>query len=195
MDTLALGTASSSARPQVRSAALSRTNSTSSPHSRKVHTPARVTNGLPSDSTSSPTHSSHAHRYHHASCRQTTSAVLPGSTLSQSTTHQPDYSPTTSSSYLQDKLQRERKLGSERLAAQPIDDNGLPSNLGSFQSSPTRTRTTEDSQAVSSGGDTSKSKGLCIREMEQVGCLSRSPAYSGILRDVSIANSGFIGCL
>lgn len=72
------------------------------------------------------------------------------------------------SSYLQEKLARERKVDSERSASRMSNGPDTTLNSGILRISPTRANTTDGERPQSSGGGSSKKKGLGLKEMEQV---------------------------
>lgn len=74
------------------------------------------------------------------------------------------------SSFLQEKLQRERRFESERSSSRMSNDMSASVDLKVVHSSPARSTTAEGKRPRSSGGNAeqTKKKGLGLKEMEQV---------------------------
>ena len=121
-------------------------------------------NSSTSHAAGSPITPSHPHRYHHAAGSRI-------SHLSRETSADSIQSLPPVSNFLQERLQRERKIESERLVAQASNDMMSASlDLRTVQSSPPRGPPSEGRRPMSSGsrGEATKKKGLGLKEMEQV---------------------------
>lgn len=98
------------------------------------------------------------------------SADPPRSQLSRETTDEAKQPVPQVSSFLQERLQRERKVESERSSSRMSNDPMSASlDLRTVQSSPVRSGTSDGRRPRSSGGaEPAKKKGLGLKEMEQV---------------------------
>lgn len=81
------------------------------------------------------------------------------------------------SSYLQEKLQRERRFESGRSSASRTSSDAMSATaeVRAVQSSPVRASTSDGRRPRSSGGDPAKKKAMGLMEMEQVVLLSAWP--------------------
>jgi hypothetical protein len=138
-----------------------RTDSRSSGSSARTRMTTPSTNSSASPAT-------HSHRYHHSSCARTSAIERPRSQLSREATDEPSLPPV--SSFLQERLQRGRKIESERSASRMSNDMTTASlDMRAVQSSPPQGGQSEGRRPISSGGaETTKKKGLGLKEMEQV---------------------------
>lgn len=114
-----------------------------------------------------------AHPIAHPFRRRTSSrgaADLPRSQLSRETSDDARQPVPQVSSFLQERLQRERKVESERSSSRMSNDPMSASlDLRAIQSSPARSGTSDSRRPRSSGGPgPAKKKGLGLKEMEQV---------------------------
>ncbi len=121
-----------------------------------------------------------SHRYHHGSNPKPGTPRPAPPMLSRETSSESRHSVATSS-YLHEKLQRERKVEGERSAAAAASVSRMASDLSTSlelrasQSSPVRSSTSDSRRPRSSGGDGTKAgeltkkKGMGVKEMEQVG--------------------------
>ncbi|KAK0705471.1 hypothetical protein B0H67DRAFT_498159 [Lasiosphaeris hirsuta] len=110
------------------------------------------------------------HRYHHTRCNRSSTVDPPRSQLSREALENSRESLPTMSTYLQERLERERKVNdSERSSSRASNEAmSTPSDLRAIQSSPPRKTPTEGRRPRSSGGgEPSKKKGLGLKEMEQ----------------------------
>lgn len=123
---------------------------------------------------------SHTHKFHHSNCHQPlTPRERPRSQLSRESRDSRESRETSDesrsiappvSSFLQERLQRERKVESERSSSRMSNDPMSASlDLRAVQSSPVRTGAADSRRPRSSGGgEPTKKKGLGLKEMEQV---------------------------
>lgn len=130
-------------------------------------------------STSPQLHNAHpAHRFHHASCSQPTlspkQSARPTPQLSREGSVESTRQ-TPVSSFLQEKLQKERRAESQKhgssVASGANSDASASVDLGSVaqQQSPVRNNHLDvDRPQSTAGADASQKKGLALKEMEQV---------------------------
>lgn len=153
-----------------RAAPFPRAASRSSTSSTKTRTTHLSSNGsfshLPPSPQQSATRSSH--RFHHSVC---SSSERPRSQLSREASEDSRQSLPPVSSFLQERLQRERKVESERSSSRLSNETMNASfNHRTAQSSPARSGASDSRRPRSSGGaePVKKKQGLGVKEMEQV---------------------------
>lgn len=159
-----------------------RANSLSSTHTSSSRMASRSNNSSSSNLTSSPKQKSSnlSHRYHPA--RMSTSSSIDGPRLSLakessdgSQRSESRQSNGVTSSYLQEKLQLERKLDSQRSVSRMGDHMTSSLELRPIQSSPARRLSNNDARrprsSGGSSGDPVKKKSLGLKEAETVRCL------------------------
>lgn len=140
-------------------------------------------------SSSSPrlAHAHTTHRYHHAACaRSANSPQLSGRStpqLSRESSLEPA-AISTASTFLQEKLQRERRAHSDRVAGAATRSKTDLDMSASMELTPSRSgslaisREADGSRPWSSGGDASKQRGMGLREMEQVSLHAEARQYA-----------------
>ncbi|KAK3680840.1 hypothetical protein B0T22DRAFT_388709 [Podospora appendiculata] len=114
--------------------------------------------------------SAHPHRYHHSRCTRTPNMEQPRSQLSREPPEDSRQSlAPTMSSFLQERLERERKVESDRSSSRASNDGmSVSADSKPAQSSPSKTSIAESRRPRSSAGsEASKKKGLGLKEMEQ----------------------------
>ncbi|KAK3320392.1 hypothetical protein B0T19DRAFT_361364 [Cercophora scortea] len=114
--------------------------------------------------------SANPHRYHHSRCTRTPNMEQPRSQLSREPSEDSRQSlAPTMSSFLQERLERERKVESDRSSSRASNDGmSVSTDLKPAQSSPSKTSIAESRRPRSSAGsEASKKKGLGLKEMEQ----------------------------
>ncbi|KAH8883412.1 hypothetical protein GQ53DRAFT_663855 [Thozetella sp. PMI_491] len=156
-------------KDRARPPPLHRTGSRCSTSSTKTRMTAHSNSSASSHPLSSPTTPSHAHRFHHASCGRAPTVDRPRSQLSREGSEDSKQPPQPVSSFLHERLQRERKVESERLAARASEDMMNASlDVGALQSSPSREGLLERRRPPSSsGGEPPQEKPLGAKGMEQ----------------------------
>lgn len=115
-------------------------------------------------------HSHAAHRLNHSSSRRGSIPERPRSQLSKESSDESHQGLPVVSTFLQEKLQRERRFEIERSSSRMSNDMTASVDLRVVHSSPARSVTADGKRPRSSGGsgETSKKKGLGLKEMEQV---------------------------
>ncbi|KAK0634464.1 hypothetical protein B0T17DRAFT_7330 [Bombardia bombarda] len=110
----------------------------------------------------------HSHRLHHSRCSRTPTIDRPKSQLSREASEDSRQSlPPIMSSFLQERLERERRVESERSSSRA---SNVSSSLDfkAVQSSPSKSSIAESRRPRSSGGsEPVKNKGFGLKEMEQ----------------------------
>ncbi|KAK0705890.1 hypothetical protein B0T26DRAFT_755464 [Lasiosphaeria miniovina] len=109
----------------------------------------------------------HGHRFHHNRCARTPTSERSKSQLSREASEQ---SLPPMSTFLQERLERERKVESERSLSRASNEAmSASADLRAVQSSPARNNPPETRRPGSSNGpaEPSKKKGLGLKEMEQ----------------------------
>lgn len=121
----------------------------------RVRTSSRASN---SSSSTSQTASTHSHRYHHSKCDR------PRSQLSREVSDSSAQPVTPMSALLQERLERERRVESERSPSRGVNELSQSSADGR----PLRSPSPSDPRPMSSGGSdsTRKKNGLGVKEME-----------------------------
>ncbi|KAK0737341.1 hypothetical protein B0T21DRAFT_287124 [Apiosordaria backusii] len=124
--------------------------------------PSRPRAGSPtsySSSSTSQTASTHSHRHHHSRCGE-----RPKSHLSRELSDSASPAVTPMSALLQERLERERRVESERASSRTVNDL-LHSSVDSRA---VRSPSPADSRPISSqSSDSARKKGLGVKEMEQ----------------------------
>ncbi|KAI1078569.1 hypothetical protein F5B20DRAFT_571562 [Whalleya microplaca] len=113
-----------------------------------------------------------AHKYHHSHCSNGSVAARPVSRVSREGSEDPRPTATAVSSLLQERLQRERKIESERLASKMVDD--LSASTGDIRdrdvpSSPIKRSATVTGQRPksNSGDKLAEDTGMGAKQMEK----------------------------
>jgi hypothetical protein len=108
-----------------------------------------------------------AHRFHHSTCSRPASNQRTPSMLTRESSTESRQ--TTASSYLQEKLQRERKAEVEKASLTRTNtDMSGSADSRAFHSSPVRSTTSDGRRPRSSGGDAVKKKRMGVKETEEV---------------------------
>jgi hypothetical protein len=153
----------------------------------RAHTHSANSSSSQVDRVSHSSQASHNHKFHHVNCgssagsgrdkprpRPLASRDSRDSQESKDTRDMSDdarsvTTPAPTSAFLHERLQRERKVESERSSSRM--SNERPSHLGdgrTVQSSPARATTIDGGRPRSSQGEALKRKGLGLKEVEQV---------------------------
>ncbi|KAK4175044.1 hypothetical protein QBC36DRAFT_29947 [Triangularia setosa] len=112
-----------------------------------------------SSSSTSQTTSTHSHRHHHSRCGE-----RPKSHLSRELSDSASPAVTPMSALLQERLERERRVESERASSRTVNDLFR----SSVDSRAVRSPSPADSRPISSqSSDSARKKGLGVKEMEQ----------------------------